>query len=110
MENSLDILRRLFRNAFRDNYYKIKETMRDDGKIDLPSDWDFCKLTYAHRRFVKIVQEEYRRFAGLDEFHRFRDEDDLSFMRRFHDYNWEDWRELYFNICDECERVLSFGD
>ena len=108
MENSLDILRNLFRDAFRDNYYKIKETMRDDGKIDLPSDWDFCKLTYAHRRFVKIVQDEYRRFAGLDEFHRFRDEDDLSFMRRF--WFWEEWRELYFNICDECERVLSFGD
>ena len=107
MENSLDILRNLFRGAFRDNYYKIKETMRDDGKIDLPSDWDFCKLTYAHRRFVKIVQEEYRRFAGLDESHRFR-EDDLSFMLRFK--RWEDWRELYFNICDECERVLSFGD
>ncbi|MBQ9127104.1 MAG: hypothetical protein IJY15_05000 [Thermoguttaceae bacterium] len=105
---SLDILRKLYRGSFRDNYYKIKETMRDDGKIDLPSDWDFCKLTYAHRRFVKIVQEEYRRFAGLDDFHRFRDEDDLSFMRRF--WLWEEWRELYFNICDECERVLSFGD
>lgn len=108
MENSLDILRSLFRECFRDNYYKIKETMRDDGKIDLPSDWDFCKLTYAHRRFVKIVQDEYRCFAGLDEFHRFRDEDDLSFMRRF--WFWEEWRELYFAICRECERVLSFGD
>lgn len=48
--NSLDILRRLFREAFRDNYYKIKEAVRDDGKIDLPSDWDFCKAYYAHRR------------------------------------------------------------
>ena len=107
MENSLDILRDLFRSAFRDNYYKIKETMRDDGKIDLPNDWDVCKLAYAHRRFVKIVQEEYRRFAGLDEFHRFR-EDDLSFMRRF--WFCEEWIELYINICNECERVLTFGD
>ena len=82
--------------------------MRDDGKIDLPSDRDFCKWTYAHRRFVKIVQEEYRRFAGLDEFHRIRDEDELSFIRRF--WFWEEWQEVYFNICDECERVLSFGD
>ena len=106
---SLDILRKLYRGSFRDNYYKIKETMRDDGKIDLPEFWEFHKAYLTWRRFVKIVQEEYRRFAGLDEFHRFR-EDDLSFMRRFHDYNWEDWRELYFNICDECERVLSFGD
>ena len=108
MENSLDILRNLFRDAFRDNYYKVKETMRDDGKIDLPSDWDVCKLAYAHRRFVQIVQEEYRRFAGLGAFHRFRDEYDLSFMRRF--WIWEEWKELYINICDECERVLTFGD
>lgn len=79
MENSLDILRELFRSAFRDNYYKIKETMRDDGKIDLPEFWEFHKACLTWRRFVKIVQEEYRRFAGLDEFHRFR-EDDLSFM------------------------------
>lgn len=105
--NNLDILRNLFRECFRDNYYKVKETMRDDGKIDLPDDWDVCKLTYAHRRFVRIVQEEYRRFAGLGAFHRFR-EDDWSFMLRFR--RWEDWKELYFNICDECERVLSFGD
>lgn len=105
--NNLDILRNLFRECFRDNYYKVKETMRDDGKIDLPSDWDVCKLGYAHRRFVKIVQEEYRRFAGLGAFHRFR-EDDWSFMLRFR--RWEDWKELYFNICDECERVLAFGD
>ena len=81
--------------------------MRDDGKIDLPSDWDVCKLGYAHRRFVKIVQEEYRRFAGLGAFHRFR-EDDWSFMLGFK--RWEDWRELYIAICDECERVLAFGD
>lgn len=105
--NCLDILRRLFREAFRDNYYKIKEAMRDDGKIDLPSDWDFCKAYYAHRRFVKIVQEEYRKFAGLGRFHRFR-EDDWSFMLRFHDF--DDWQELYLAICDEAERVLTFGE
>ena len=104
---SLDILRKLYRGSFRDNYCKIKETMRDDGKIDLPEFWEFHKAYLTWRRFVKIVQEEYRRFAGLDEFHCFR-EDDLSFMLRFK--RWEDWRELYFAICDECERVLSFGD
>ena len=107
MENCLDILRKLFRGAFRDNYYKIKEQMRDDGKIDLPEFWEFHKAWLTWLCFVKIVQEEYRRFAGLDDFHRFR-EDDLSFMLRFK--RWEDWRELYIAICDECERVLLFGD
>lgn len=56
---------------------------------------------------MKIVQEEYREFAGLGRFHRFR-EDDWSFMLRFHDF--DDWQELYLAICDEAERVLTFGE
>ncbi len=52
-----------------------KESTLNDAKFCLKAG-GFGRAKGSSRRFVKIVQEEYRRFAGLDEFHRLRDEDD----------------------------------
>ena len=103
---NVKILRNLYHNIFRNEYCKTVETMRDDGKIDLPEFWDFYKPYLVYRRFTVIVQEVYRSFAGLDEYHRFA-ELDISFANRMMDSTFS---KFYYDVCQALERAIIFGD
>ncbi len=99
-------LRNLYHDVFRNEYCKTVETMRDDGKIDLPEFWDFYKPYLVYRRFTEIVQDVYRKFAGLDEYHRFA-KLDISFANRMMESTFS---EFYYDVCQALERAIIFGD